>query len=250
MKRKIQIILILLTICAVILLIFSTYGKQSQILDILKTDNHTTKGLSPAVIEQCPAVRDSVPEIDTTSQRILLIGDSMASGLRFRFQEYCNQNNHTLLTVTWISSSTKWFATYDTLDYFIDSIKPTFIILVIGSNELFIKDIKANRDKYVKTIIDKIGDIKYIWVGPPNWKNDTGINDLIKENVHEKRFFPSKNLYFNRIDVAHPTRRSSDAWVDSIAFWIVKKSFYPIKLERPKKRILEDPERILLKPLP
>ncbi|NVO03915.1 MAG: SGNH/GDSL hydrolase family protein, partial [Bacteroidetes bacterium] len=158
----------------------------------------------------------------------------MCEGLFFAFRDYCKYNNHKFKAVPIYSSSTMSLGTTDTLNKIINSFKPTYIILALGSNELFIKDIKKNRDKYVKSIIQKIGKRKYIWIGPPNWKKDTGINDMIASNVPRNQFFLSRDLKFQRIsDGAHPTRASSRDWADTIATWVMKKSCYPILLNKP-----------------
>jgi len=171
----------------------------------------------------------------TSPQRILLIGDSMAYFLGFRLNDYCEKNKDDMYLVTWVSATTKVFAQSDTIQYFINQFSPTYIIFVIGSNELFYYDLDARR-QYVKEIIKQIGDIHSIWVGPPNWKEDTGINNIMMSEVGEKRFFLSKNLTFERQSGAdvHPSRKSSEMWFDSIAHWIVKKSDFPIKLDTPE----------------
>lgn len=173
---------------------------------------------------------------DSTEQSILLTGDSMVEGLFFPFREYCKFNHHKFKALPVYSSSTESLAKSDTLDKLIDLYKPTYIILALGSNELFIRDIKKNRDQYVKQILKKIGTIKYVWIGPPNWKKDTGINDMIGDNVPPDQFFISKDLQFDRArDGAHPTRAASRIWADTITKWIMKKSRYPILLNKPPK---------------
>ena len=39
-------------------------------------------------------IRSAEPTLDTEPQNILLIGDSMAFSLMFRFSDYCKENNH------------------------------------------------------------------------------------------------------------------------------------------------------------
>ncbi|NTW33826.1 MAG: SGNH/GDSL hydrolase family protein [Bacteroidetes bacterium] len=189
--------------------------------------------------------------VDSTAQRFLLIGDSMLEGLGYRLNDYCKKNGHKMNSVIWYSSSTLWYGSCDTIAYFIKKFDPTYIVLVIGSNELFIRDIIRNRDKFVKNILRQMGDKKFIWVGPPNWKKDSGINDLIARNTGEKKYFPSKNLTFNRnSDGAHPTRQSASMWMDSIASFIMKKSMYPVILNYPDEAAKKSPPTTLLGPKP
>ena len=187
---------------------------------------------------------------DTTSQRILLIGDSMLEGLMLRLKDYAEQNNHELKTVIWYSATTNYFGNSDTLSYFIKQFKPTYIMLVLGANELFVSDIIAKRTRYVKKILNQIDSINYVWVGPPNWKDDTGINDMILRYTGALHYFPSKNLNYKRTkDGAHPTHSSSAIWMDSIASWIVNKSYKPIKMEKPVTRSKKSANVTILQPL-
>ena len=83
-------------------------------------------------------------------------------------------------------------------------------------------------------MLSQIGDIPYVWIGPPNWKSDTGINRLIASKTKPGSFFMSDGMHFDRAkDGAHPTRRSAELWMDSVARWITLHSAHPIKLDKP-----------------
>jgi trans-2-enoyl-CoA reductase len=188
--------------------------------------------------------------IDTTSQKILLIGDSMLEGLMLRLKDYTAYNNHDLKTVIWYSSTTDYFGNSDTLKYFINQYKPTYIMLVVGANELFVSDIIRKRNRYVKHMLKQIDTINYVWIGPPNWKEDTGINEMILNNVGSMHYFPSKNLNYQRTkDGAHPTHSSASVWMDSIAVWVMTKSLKPILLKKPLEKSKKSPNAIILQPL-
>lgn len=187
---------------------------------------------------------------DTSSQRILLIGDSMSKWLRYRLQDYCEKNGHTLSTVTWVSGNTEWFAQYDTLDHYINKDSISYVFLVLGANELFICDFAKNRAKYVDTILNKLANVKWIWVGPPNWKKDKGINDFLLERLGKEKFFVSKDLPFKRQrDGMHPTVASCSMWVDSVVNWVALHSTSKIKLDIPDSSYHLKPDAILLRPL-
>jgi len=189
-------------------------------------------------------------EIDTTKQRVLLIGDSMLEQLRWRWRDYMIHNGHEMKSVIWYSSQSEWYGKYDTLRYFIHDFKPTYVILVLGANELFVSDIITKRTPFVKRIMEQMDTIPYVWIGPPNWKDDTGINQMIVDNVGTKRYFPSKNLKYKRYgDGAHPKPESASMWMDSIAVWIMRDSKYPIKLSVPDKKYNNPPNTTILQPL-
>lgn len=164
---------------------------------------------------------------DTTVHHILIFGDSMTILVANRIAYYGKQNGYQVTSVTWYSSSTKVWGECDTLSHFIREYNPDFIIATLGSNELFIRNIEE-RSKYVETIKKQIGDIPFIWIGPPNWKKDTGINDMLEAAVSPKRFFRTDGMTLERgSDKVHPTQKAADIWADSIMRWIPS-SHHPI----------------------
>ena len=171
--------------------------------------------------------------MDSTPQRILMVGESMIEGLMFPFRKYGKYNGHTITAKIWYGSRLLDWGAKDTLKKLIAIYKPTFIIVSIGSNELFIRNIDE-REPFVKNIVAQLGNSKFIWVGPPNPKKDNGINDLIMRNVGKDRFFVSKYMHFLRKrDGVHPKAEQCYKWADSISDWIMAKSRYPILLKRP-----------------
>lgn len=172
---------------------------------------------------------------DSSAQRVLLIGDSMVEGMMHVFASYCSENGHELFPVVWYSSSTKAYSEGNKFSHFISKYDASFVILVLGSNELFIRDIRKLEEQ-VKNVAAQ-GDssgVKFVWIGPPNWKEDTGINKFIEKYMGKDRYFPSKNLQYSRVkDGAHPTRKSSEMWAEKIISWIKDESKYPIIFDKP-----------------
>ncbi len=178
-----------------------------------------------------------IVEIDTVPKTILFIGDSMLEGLSPRLAAYCEASGHTLYTVIWYSSTTEVWGSSGRLSQYISELNPGYVIICLGANELFVSDIARKRDKHVKTLLSEIGDIPYLWIGPPNWKADTGINDLIAANVPAGNFFVSNGMEFKRKkDGAHPTAESAIVWMDSVARWMPLHSNHPITLNPPDKK--------------
>ncbi len=161
-------------------------------------------------------------ETDSLPQSIFIFGDSMTYNLALRLAQYAKQNGHTIHSINWDSSSTKIWADHDTLRYYIDEYKPTQIFISLGSNEMYYKD-PSSRLPYIKKILQEIDTIPYVWIGPPNWKEDTGINDLLAKTCRPGSFFRSEGMEFKRKrDNIHPTRESSAMWIDSIMRWLPK----------------------------
>jgi hypothetical protein len=186
---------------------------------------------------------------DTAKHRILLFGDSMLEQLMFRMKDYTEANGHAFQPVIWYGSSTKLWGSCDTLAFYIKKFKPDYIICCLGGNELFIRNIVEERTPYVQSILRQIGNIKYFWLGPPNWKKDTGINSLIKSQVLPGCYYPSMNLKLARKhDGAHPTRQASTQWMDCLAVWMRSPNCrFRIKMETPAQKAHATPNAILLK---
>jgi len=168
---------------------------------------------------------------DTSSQRILLFGDSMTALLGNRLKQYATGNGHELTTVCWYSSTTYVWAT-DTLNYYLNKVNPTHVFICLGSNQLFTKNLETV-DKHIGIILDKIGKVPVIWIGPPNWKADNGFNDVVLKRMGPTRYYPSLNLVLNRAsDGRHPTNKAGADWMDSVVVWMNKgNSVHPFVLD-------------------
>lgn len=172
--------------------------------------------------------------VDTTAQTILFIGDSMLEGLGPRLAAYCDKSGHTLIEVIWYSSSTLYWAKSGRLTELINKYHPTYIMICLGANELYVPEIRTARKPYLKKMLAEIGDLPYLWIGPPNWDTDTGINDLLADNLDEGCFYMSAKDNFARSrDGAHPTRASAALWMDRVIKWMDTNAAYPLRLVNP-----------------
>ena len=189
--------------------------------------------------------------MDTTKKTILFIGDSMLEGLGPRLAAYAKENGHTLYYVIWYSSTSEVWGRTTKLKEYIKQFKPNYVFICLGSNELFVRDIQTSRQKYVDNIIAQIGNLPYVWIGPPNWKPDTGINEMIKNTAEDGCYYNSytPDQHYDRSrDGAHPTRASAAAWMDRVAKWVMTKSAYPIRLNKPKAAKAKADKVIILQP--
>ncbi len=188
-------------------------------------------------------------ETDTLPKRILFIGDSMLEGLYPRLAAYAKENGHSLYCVIWYSSTSKVWGESTRIPEFIKKFEPDYVFISLGANELFVKDIEKQRDKYVKKILSEIEPIPYVWIGPPNWKEDTGINRLIASNAAPGTFFLSDGMHFDRSsDGAHPTRSSAALWMDSVARWMPLHCSHPIKMSTPHQQSARADRVVVLQP--
>lgn len=175
----------------------------------------------------------------TTRQKasILFFGDSMLEGLARRLDDYAVANGHTMHTVIWYGSTTEKWGMTQTLRTLIDEYHPTYLLLCLGSNELFVRDL-PEREAYIKLLLAQIGNLPFTWIGPPNWKEDTGINDLIARNIGQDHFFDSRHLNLQRgKDGRHPTAAAAAHWADHVAEWMQgNNNANPLPMAKPKQQ--------------
>ena len=248
---------LLLAISFAIFFAFSLAGDKTVAGHTIKSSNLAKsiikEQIFTPIVEETPISKPKslFPQpVDTAKQTILFIGDSMLDGLSPRLAAYAKQSGHSQYSVIWYSSSTEQWGKSKRLTEYIKKFKPTFIFICLGSNELIIKDIKAKRKKYVEAILNEIDTIPFLWIGPPNWKKDTGINDMLVESLPKGTFFMSNGMKFSRKkDGAHPTASSAILWMDSVIRWMPDSCLHPIRLDmpenktaRPNKVIVHQPE--------
>ena len=232
--------------------------KASALADILTkpvasdAPANTTENSLHECADSVAADSTVVAQPDTAAHTILIFGDSMLEGLNSRLGAYAKANGHKLYSVIWYSSTTKvWGENIDTLRMHMRQFKPDYVFVSLGANELFVRDIISQRGKYVDAIIAELGQIPYIWIGPPNWKKDTGINELLQKKLPKGTFFLSDGMHFDRAkDGAHPTRKSAAFWMDSVARWMALHAAHPIRLEKPDSGVTGRPLKVIIhKPL-
>lgn len=233
-KNKYVTLWLLLSLALIIILLLAfvddikigTYTlKKAPIAETLWKDKSISDSLmNPQIFDKVKQEPEMLVEVDSLPQNFLIFGDSMTFNLSLRLAQYAKQNGHQIHALNWDSSGTKIWAESDTLEYYINLYKPTQIFIALGSNELGMTN-PDSRIPYIKKILAQIGDIPYVWIGPPNWKKDSGINRVLASECAPGSFFLSDGMEFERgPDKKHPTAKSSALWMDSIIRWIPKSS--------------------------
>ncbi len=223
-------------------MLFGLEVKQAPFRDVLLAEAEE----DTATPDTLPVAKPVVVETDSTPKNILIFGDSMTFLLAQRMAKYGTQNGHTVYGVNWDSSTPQIWAMSDTIAHFIRKYDINYVMVSLGSNELFAKDLDS-RAKYVKKIVEKIGDIPFIWVGPPNWKEDNGYNDMLERTLPRGTFFRTGMMQLaRRGDHIHPTPDAAVLWVDSIMRWMPK-SAHPILVDVPADSINTTPTLTILK---
>lgn len=194
-----------------------------------------TSSSEPLILSASPAASPAAPPPDTEPQRILIVGDSMIEGLLPRLADYAAENGHSVSAVIWYGSRTIDWARGSRLSDALRDFRPTFVVFVVGSSELTTRDIEK-RSGAVRQMLKAVGERKWIWVGPPNWRTDTGLGAMLERELGPGRYFRSRELSFERKrDGIHPTLAASQRWMDAVAEWLISKSAVPIRMSAPQK---------------
>lgn len=189
----------------------------------------------PLILSASPAAASAAPAPDTEPQRILILGDSMIEGLLPRLADYAAENGHSVSAVIWYGSRTIDWARGSRLSDALRDFRPTFVVFVVGSSELTTRDVEK-RSSAVRHMLKTVGERKWIWVGPPNWRADTGLGAMLERELGPGRYFRSRELSFERKrDGIHPTLAASQRWIDAVAEWLVSKSAVPIRMSAPQR---------------
>jgi hypothetical protein len=209
-------------------------AQMRAVRDSLRRDSVEALVARPRVRKRHPRTRRMLFDEPTRNARyrVLLTGDSMGDALFMAWRKQRRQGRFDLRYAPWYGSTTKNWATSNQLADLITNYDPDLVVFSLGSNELLNHRVQAS-EPYVKEILRQLGSANYVWVGPPNWQEDTGINRLIAKHVPADRFFVSKDLALaRRDDGVHLTFEAGQAWADTIGRWVERRPAYRFSFGR------------------
>jgi hypothetical protein len=174
---------------------------------------------------------------DSVKHRVMIMGDSECGGLCYQLNKYCIQNNHELVaTLVWNSATILNFGYSDTINKLIKKYQPSYLFFVVGLNELHAKDLTKRKEASIN-MLAKIKHIPYTWIGPANYIDDKGINNVFQSTADSGSFFLTKGINLPKgTDGRHPSSIGYQLWMDSIANWMNIKAKYKIAMARPTKK--------------
>lgn len=155
-------------------------------------------------------------------KKVLHVGDSMVGGnfgLTKAFEAKLKDEGATLVRHTKVSESMSSFEKGPTLKDLLRTHDPDIVVITLGANDALVPHPEVFAQS-VEKIVKRVGDRECWWIGPPMWREDSGIVRVIQENSGKCRFFDSSKLELERTaDGIHPTDRGGAKWAD--AFWDV-----------------------------
>lgn len=100
------------------------------------------------------------------------------------------------------------------------TLKPDVVMLAIGSNDYWYPRVERLLPT-VRYIIDRIGDRPCYWIGPPMWRDDTGVIALLRDHTAPCRFLDSKPIPIQRRrDGIHPDDVGARDWARAVYRWL------------------------------
>jgi hypothetical protein len=160
--------------------------------------------------------------VSLAGKSVLLVGDSMAEGLRPSLQQRVEAAGGRFFGEPWQSSTIIGWEGSGRLKEMLERYQPDIVFISLGSNEL-----EAHRPEgrapLIKRMLEEIGRRPAYWIGPPSWKTDRGLLRVIEENFQPGHFYNASDLQVPRQrDGKHPTLEGFSQWTELIWTWYEK----------------------------
>jgi len=101
---------------------------------------------------------------------------------------------------------------------------PDLVLITLGANEIEIPH-PEERIKPVKHLVQTLGGRPCVWIAPPLWKPDSGVLQVIRDNVAPCRYLDS-NLLVHDLprahDKIHPSLEGREIWAKIVFDWLSK----------------------------
>jgi hypothetical protein len=160
--------------------------------------------------------------VSLAGKSVLLVGDSMAEGLRPSLQQRVEAAGGRFFGEAWQSSTIIGWQGSGRLREMIERYRPDIVFISLGSNELEARR-PEDRAPLVKQMVAELGQRPAYWIGPPSWREDRGLLRVIAENFQPGHFYNASNLQVPRQrDGKHPTSEGFAEWTQLIWAWYEK----------------------------
>ncbi len=179
---------------------------------------------APSPIEIPKAMRGEAPNERSrpvtrmAPSSVLHIGDSLVGfrgGLSKALEPRFHALNSRFTSDAWGGVGIAQFERSTRLEDALSHAHPDLVIVSLGMN-----NVEAPHPESLAfalhAIVRRIGARRCIFVGPPTTKPDTGIVDVVRNNVQPCSFIDSRGILIERVDGLHPSDVGGAAWADAI----------------------------------
>jgi lysophospholipase L1-like esterase len=102
------------------------------------------------------------------------------------------------------------------IEWLIQQSKPDVVVIILGANEVFVPFPAATAPE-IKAIVRRLDGRACVWVGPPVWKNQTGVVEVQRDNSGPCSYFDTQGLKLSRQpDGIHPDFEGGRAWATAV----------------------------------
>ncbi|MEL6178766.1 MAG: SGNH/GDSL hydrolase family protein [Myxococcota bacterium] len=167
-------------------------------------------------------------------QKIMMIGDSMVWFLGEAIAPMMAADGHDFVHLHKASDSIRaWrYESSVRIKKALRRYKPDVVIIVMGTNDYWYPRVERLLPT-VRDTIASVGNRPCYWIGPPMWRPDTGIIDLLAHHSSPCQFFDSKPLTIGRKrDGIHPNEDGSLTWAKALYGWLRRHPPRPIHARR------------------
>jgi lysophospholipase L1-like esterase len=180
---------------------------------------------NPGIAAQAPVPAPEVaPEPLPKGTLVLQIGDSFAAALGIELGKLLKSAGlRTALEYKTASYIPNWSYEGD-VPKFVSNYQPDLVLITLGANELEIPK-PDERIKPIKHLVSTLGGRPCVWVAPPLWKPDTGLLQVIRENIAPCRYLDSNALLHDLPrgrDKIHPSPEGRQIWAKTVFDWLAK----------------------------
>jgi len=169
-------------------------------------------------------VGEPAPEPLPKGTRVLQLGDSFAAALGGElaklFKEAGVRSTLEYKTASYIPN---WSYEGD-VPKFVANYQPDLVLITLGANEIEIPK-PEERIKPIKHLVSTLGGRPCVWIAPPLWKPDTGLLNVIRDNVAPCRYLDSNALVHDLPrgrDKIHPSAEGRQIWAKIVFDWLAK----------------------------
>ena len=155
--------------------------------------------------------------------RVLLIGDSLAVGLKAPLAALANQAGIPFETRAVEGTHIPQWSANASVDETLARFQPTHVLVSLGTNDEKVgTGIAAREAPALRALLQKIqsAGAEVAWIGPPALPfSRVGVSDMIRAAV--PRYFSSETLSIPRAgDGLHPTGAGYASWAAAIWSWL------------------------------
>jgi len=155
---------------------------------------------------------------------VLQIGDSFAAALGVELGKLLKEAGvRSALEYKTASYIPNW--SYEgEIPKFVANYHPDLVLITLGANEIEIPK-PEQRIKPIRHLVSSLGGRPCVWIAPPLWKADTGLLQVIRDNVAPCRYLDSNALVHDLPrgkDKIHPSPEGRQIWAKVVFDWLAK----------------------------